>query len=273
MDSQEQTGAAVAADYNPFDTGNMATGGGLWDGKKVTITRAIAKIEALVYGDGKPVIDEKTHKQSLQIGLFVSGIAEGEEKERTEPYTCGDKLTPDADGESFSSKDGTPPKFHVNSGLGKFVTALISAGFPVKELQANPAKYVGQQKWSKLVGAQIVFKAEAKRATDGTVRKDKKGYDKNFFLPVKFEGMAAGVVQSGGTAAASSPTQDAIVAKASDLVMVALAGGPLGRAALVQQLAQKLVGDPDSNAIIQLVVRDDFHKGKAWKYDGVNASL
>jgi hypothetical protein len=61
--------------------------------------------------------------------------------------------------------------------------------------------------------------------------------------------------------------------KASGAVLGALAKGPLSRADLVRTLAQSLAGDADANAIIGLVVRDDFHKEQPWKYDGVTASL
>lgn len=267
----------VGADYNPFDQGNFATGGGLWDGKEVTVTRAVAGVKLLTTKDGKPVIDDKTKKQSAVIGLIVSGLAEGDEKERTVEYTCGEKMQPDADGESFSMKDGSVPKFHVNSSLGKLVAALTASGFPVRDLLVGVgAKYIGQQKWSKLVGAKLTFKAEAKLGKDGKPLKDAKGYEKNSFYPVKFVGMTAGIVSSGGggsVGGVARPGSEAIVAKAEGLVIEALAAGPLTRQQLVQALAQKLAGDSDSNAVIGLIVRDDFHKGKAWKYEDGTASL
>src|SRR5688572_1369921 len=170
---------------NPFAPETYVQGGGLWDGKKVTVTRAVAKTEAMTYGDGKPVMEKgkdgkPTGKQASQTGLFVSGIAEGEDKERTEVYGSGTKLVPTPDGESFVMVDGSPLRFHGGSGLGKFSNALTAAGYPTERLVVKP----GQLRFSALVGSQLVFKAEAKIGKDGKPIKDAKGYDKQSFLPV-----------------------------------------------------------------------------------------
>jgi hypothetical protein len=66
---------------------------------------------------------------------------------------------------------------------------------------------------------------------------------------------------------------DAVTHKATAAVLNALSDGPLTRANLIRALAQQLAGDADANAIIGLVVRDEFHLGKPWKYDGVRAGL
>jgi hypothetical protein len=244
---------------NPFDPDSFVHGGGLWDGKIVTITGAVAKTEALAYGDGKPVVDPKTGAQTTQTGLIVSGISDGaDDKERRETYSCGDRLVPTPDGQGFVSRDGGAPKIHANSNLGKFAAALKASGFDLSTLIEG-----GQQKLGKLVGARFMFKGEPKVGRDGKALKDKKGYDKNLYLPVKFVGYATG----GGVVG------NGLATKADAAVVAALAGGPLSRADLVRTLAQSLAGDGDSNAVIGLVIRDDFHKGKPWKYDGVTASL
>ena len=54
-----------AAEFNPFDPANHATGGGLWDGKTVTITSAKAHTGPMTRKDGSAVLDEKT-KQRIQ---------------------------------------------------------------------------------------------------------------------------------------------------------------------------------------------------------------
>jgi hypothetical protein len=265
---------------NPFDPETFAHGGGLWDGKTVTVTSAVAKVEALTYKDGKPVIDDKTKTQSIQTGLFIKGIADGgDDKERNETYGVGDKLIPTPDGEGFVSKDGGPVRFHANSGMAKFATALKAAGFDLSTLHVD-----GKQKLSRLVGARFVMKGELKLGRDGKPLKDKNGYDKNAFYPVKFVGYANGAGApaaaggNGGGAAAGNAGggANALAGKAVGAVMQALAGakdGKLSRADLVRTLATQLAGDPDTNTIIGMVVRDDFHKDQAWKYDGVAASL
>jgi len=252
---------------NPYDPETFAHGGGLWDGKTVTITGAVAKVEALAYGDGKPVLDDKG-QQSIQTGLVITGIADGgDDKERRETYSVGDKLVPTPDGEGFIGKDGGPPKFHANSNMAKFATALKGSGFDLSTLIVD-----GKQRLSKLVGARFTFKGEPKIGKDGKPIKDKKGYDKSLHLPVRFVGYATG--QQAAAPSGNGPVPaGGLHVKATGAVLAALAGGPLTRADLVRTLAQQLAGDADANAIIGLVVRDDFHKGQAWKYDGTRASL
>lgn len=277
--TEVQTAAAAVAEGNPFDPESFVSGGGLWDGKTVTITSSVAKAEALVYGDGKPVIDKETGVQSVQTALYIKGIADGgDDKERHEEYSVGDKLAPTSDGRGFVDKaTGGAPRFHANSNFAKLAAALKASGFPVAELY-DPA--TRQQRLDKLVGARFVFKAEPKLGRDGKPVKDKKGYTKNIHLPVKFVGYAAGLPAAasatpGSAPVAGSPGGDAIRTKAAEKVLevLAAAGAPVTRADLVRTLATKLAGDADANAVIGLVVRDDFHKGQAWKYDGTQASL
>lgn len=263
----------VADNYNPLDPENFSQGGGLWDGKTVTITSAVAKTEALTYKDGSPVLDKDTKQPSFQTALFLRGIADGgDDKERHEEYSVGDKLAPAADGRGFVAKDGGPLKFHANSNFAKLAAALKASGFPIGELY-DPATRA--QRLDKLVGARFVMKADARIGRDGKPLKDAKGYTKNIHLPVKFVGYVQGGVQAApvGNGAAAPAAGDAVAKKAEAAVLGALAKGPLSRADLVRTLAQALAGDPDANAVIGLIVRDDFHKGKAWKYDGQQASL
>lgn len=265
--STEETKGGPGPEYNPFASENLATGGGLWDGKKVTITRIACETRALTFKDGKPVMDEKTGKQSLQTALYLTGIAEGEEKEREEAYTPGERMEPTADKEGFVMKDGSTIKFHANSNLGKLAVALGASGFDTKILFPG-----GRLKFTNLVGAQLTFKGEVKLGRDGKPLKDKKGYEKNAFFPVKFHGFVSGTGTSvAGVVGGTAP--GALDEKATAAVVGILAGGPKTRAELVKALATTLVGDADSNAIIGLVVRDDFHKGKPWKYEVGTASL
>lgn len=278
----EQTQAQ--ADANPFDSGNFSHGGGLWDGKTITVTSARVIREAMTYKDGKPVLDGKSGQQSILIALRITGIAEGgDDKERKEDYSAGGKVVPTADGEGFTTEDGSPLKFHANSNIAKFSAALKEAGFDIGSLLVRDtngaivmlAPGIPKQQFSKLVGARIIMRAEAKVGKDGKTIKDKGGYDKQTFLPAKFIGYASGVAQQGVTGGngAASGNGSALVTKADAAVLKALSAGPLTRAQLVAALATQLAGDPEGNAVIGLVVNDGFHKGKAWKYDGVQASL
>ena len=255
------------ADYNPLNPDTFSHGGGLWDGKTVTITSAAARRQPLTYGDGTAVIDAKTKEQSILNALFITGIADGgDDRERHEEYSVGDKCVPTPDSEGFTALEGGLPKFHANSNMGKFAAALKASGFDISTLLV-----AGKLKFSNLVGARFVMKGEPKIGRDGKPVTDKKGYGKNAHYPVKFVGYttaaATGAKPNGGVGG------DALRTKAAGAVVKALAGGPLSRADLVRTLAQTLAGDPESNSIIGLVIRDDFHAGQPWKYDGITVSL
>lgn len=276
----EQTQGAQVS--NPFDPDSFSHGGGLWDGKTVTITEARVKTEALKYGDGRPVTNDKG-EQSVQTALVLKGIAEGgDDKERSESYSGGDKLMATSDGEGFIPKDGGPLKFHANSNIAKFSAALKAAGFDIGTLLAKDAPPIApgvpRQQFSKLVGARFVFKGEPKIGKDGKPIKDKKGYDKNAFYPVRFVGYAQGSAAhagGGNGAATANGGGSALETKATAKIVEVLsdAGKPVTKADLIRLMAQKLVGDSDNNGIIALVARDDFHRGKPWTYDGKQASI
>lgn len=282
-----ETQTEVAAEFNPFDPANHSQGGGLWDGKTVTITSATPKVEALFYGKdkgGAAVIDKKTGNQSILTALFLTGIAEGgDDKERKEEYSVGN-LVGVQDG-AFVMKEGGPLKFHANSNFGKLSAALKAAGFDIGTLLVRDAggalvfiaPGVPKQDYSKLVGARFVFKAESKVGKDGKSLKDAKGYDKSAHFPVKFLGYSGGaqVKPAAGAVAAPVVGANGLEEKAVGAVLEVIAanGGKIARAALVQALAVKFKGQPESNPILGLVVNDAWHKGKAWGYNGVEATL
>lgn len=270
--SETQTAAAPGPEVNPFDPANHSQGGGLWDGKTVTITSAVAKTEALKYKNGDPVLDQKTKEPVIQTALYITGISDGgDDKERHEEYSVGDKMAATPDGEGFTMKDGGAAKFHANSNMGKFAAALKASGFDLSALYQG-----GKQRLkSGLTGARFVFKAEAKIGKDGKTIKDAKGYDKNVHLPVKFVGFATGVTRPAAGNGAAAPVAGALDGKASAAVIKVLteAGGAVPRAKLIQGIALAGATDPDTNGILTLVVQDGWHKGKPWTYDGQQASL
>jgi hypothetical protein len=255
-------------DFNPFV--DFAVGGGLWDGKTVTITEAKFTIDRLTYKDGKPVMDERTGQPSVRNVLAVQGIAEGEEKERRETYSIGG-CVPTADGEGFLKADGTPGKLHENSEASRFFRELKGAGFPVESLYDAASK---RARVSGLKGARVVFVAVPKLDKDGKIKKSKDGkYTENHFFPSKFVGKAEGTVGAGGGNGAAAA--DALKEKAMGIVMqiLAEAGGTLSRSALVSKIGAAMAGDKEVMKVVALVVREDFHKGAPWKHTATEISL
>lgn len=252
--------------FNPFE--DFATGGGLWDGKVVTVTEAKFTIDRLTYKDGKPVMDERTGQPSVRNVLALQGIAEGEEKERRETYSIGG-CVPTADGEGFLKADGTPGKLHENSEAAKFFRALKAGGFDTASLYDASA---GRSRVSVLKGARIEFVAVPKLDKDGKPKMSKDGkYAENHFFPKKYLGTVATAHTAGGNGAAG----DALKEKAVGVVMAVLAegGGTMGRADLIRKVGAAMAGDKDVMKVVAMIAREDFHKGAPWRYTGTEISL
>ena len=259
---------------NPFDPSTFAKGGGLWDGKVVTIISAKSAIDRLSRGDGSAVLNEKTGEQAIRNVIEIVGIADDEEKERRETYSAG-SLIPTADGEGFMKRlpDGSlvSAPFHENSEAAKFANALAAGGYPTANLWDEKAK---RTRLSILAGARISMKAEAKLDKDGNIKKNKKGYEQQKFYPVEYLGQKGGGNGNVTTTQAQGNGQDLKV-KATETVVGLLAenGGTLTRSDLVRKLSTALNGDADCNKILALVVREEFHKGAPWTRQGTTLSL
>ena len=256
---------------NPFDPATFVKGGGLWDGKVVTIISAKAKLDPMKNGDGTPVLDNKTGAPIIKHVLEIVGIADDEERERAEKYSAG-SLVPTADGEGFVNQQGQHAPYHENSEISKFAAGLAQGGFPVANLYDEASK---RTKFSNLVGARIRFKAVARLDKNGNIKKNKKGYDENRFFPVEFVGFKNGAGAAvGGNGAAQGNGAD-LRDKAVGVVTGLLAdnNGSLTRADLVRKVSASLAGDPDSNKILALIVREDFHKGAPWTRNGTTLVL
>lgn len=253
---------------NPFLEENILQGGGgLWDGKNVTILRAKTMIDRLTRGDGSVVLDEKTGEPAVRHCLEIMGVSEDSDAERRETYSAG-SIFPTPDGEGFQLADGTPAMFHKNCEMTKFAAYLRDSGFDVTKLWDEKTT---SMKASALVGAQFLFVAEAKFDKDGKAKVNKKGYTENRFFPQKFLGFKAGV---GGTAPAPVNTELHDKAVGTVLQILSEAGKKVGRAELVRKVSAALAGDSDSNKVIALVTRDDFHNGDVpWTRDSTGYTL
>lgn len=250
---------------NPFDPANFTHGGGLWDGKTVTITAVKAQRAPMTHKDGSPVLDENGQPIVRNV-LRVTGIADDAEAERFEEWSAGG-LIPTDDGEGFvSPKDGSVTPLHGSSEAGKAIELARQGGFDTSLLVDMVAK---KPKLSGLVGAKFVMKAEARLDKNGKEKKNAKGYVQQRFYPVKFVGFADGYKPV-------SPEQNnALDAKATTAITTILAenGGKVSRAALVRLLSAKLAGDTDGNKIIGLVTKESFHTNKPWTRDETSYSL
>jgi hypothetical protein len=253
---------------NPFDEANFITGGGLWDGKIVTITAAKTMVDYLKYGDGSAVINDRTGEPAFNNCLEIRGIADEEEAERRETYSAGN-LVPTQDGEGFLTADGQPGEFREKSEMAHLAKLLRAGGFDISLLWDAGTERVHV---SKLIGARFEMKGEAKLDKDGKPKINKKGYENQKFYPVRFLGY-----KNGGPPASTGQggTNPALKDKAIEVVLAILgeAGGKVTRAELVRKISAKMAGDTDANKILALVTKDDFHKDVPWTRDGTSFTL
>lgn len=248
---------------NPFEPDNFRSGGGLWDGKTVTVVGAVTKVHLMARKDGTPVLNDNG-TQAYKNVLCITGLADDEERERDEMYSAG-MLLPSADGLGFTHPQGKEVTFASNSEIAKFALGLKNGGFDVKLLFPG-----GKLNVKGLIGARLVMKGEDRHDREGKTKKNTKGYTEQSFWPVKFVGFKEGV--SGAAPAGPSPE---LRAKIIENVTALLGenAGTLSRADMVRKLSARLAKDPDANKAIALVSREDFHKDVPWVRDGTTYTL
>lgn len=243
---------------NPFDDANFASGGGIWDGKTVTITSVKAVVSKMQMKDGTAVIDDKTGEQAFRNNLKITGLADDEDTERWQEYSAG-SLVPTSDGDGFVKADGTPGQFHKNSAAARFFSAIKAGGFDLNRLFVG-----GKPTLQGLVGARFTFQAVPRLDKDKQPKKNKKGYVENDYYPVKFVGFAAGKeVPVPGNGAAAKDEAVALV-----MNLLASNNGTLNRPDMLRAVAASVIGKPNGNAILTTITKDEFHQGAPWKYNG-----
>ena len=250
---------------NPFDPDNFSIGVG-WDGKTVTVTNSAFTTDMFEFGDGNPVIDERTGEQAYSNVWAVSGISEDSEYERTEKYSIGKSLVPTNNGNSFEHKAGKPnATFNARSKAASFAKHLKESGFDLGKLVAED----GTPNAAGLIGAMLIFKAYPVLKEDGSVKVNKGGYEQYDFFPVKFVGFSKSAPQPKGE-------DTAVRNRAYDLITQLLEdaeGHKLTRVQVIQGVNKALKGDPDLNAVVGLAVAEDFNSAAPWKVEGTTISL
>jgi len=236
---------------NPLDPQNFSAGGGLWDGQTVTVTES-------KFGINRFNKNDEANTEVVQNVWYITGIADNEEVERQQRYSIGSLRATD-DGESFTKPDGSPGTLHKSSAGAKFVTGLVEGGFDISTLVADE-KVVA----SKLNGARIEFAAVQRNDINGKPKINDKGYPVNDFYPIKFHGYADG--------ATSPKAVDETVKKAAETLVLELLNAAenktMTQAEIVRGVSSKMNGDPNSAAIIGLVISDEFKANGPWSRDG-----
>jgi len=250
------------SDYkNPFLAENHSAGGGKWDGRVVSITSAKFMLKPIMFGDGTPWLNSDGEPGVIHC-LQVSGIADGDERERDMEYSIGG-LVPTADGQFYEKRDGTPGELRKTSACSKFFEKLEACGFDMSNLVKDGEPFV-----SGLVGAEIEFKSEQRKNKDGSLKFSKKGdFPELDFWPERFVSYNA----NGSQASAN----EEITNRATDIVAGLLEVAPEGkltRKDLIKELGVTLANDSDKNAILRLALSPEFHDQSPWSTDGTTIS-
>lgn len=255
-------GSAGAVQGSSQDPWSVDTGFG-WSGKIVTITGSKIVSKALQYGDGKAVINNKTGEQSVLNCWEIRGIADGEDRERTEELNLFN-LIPTPDGEGWTRGDGQQTKLSANFQREAvlFYAGLSKSGFDTKKLVRDGKPFV-----SGLVGARLEMRPEASVDKNNQPKKNKKGYTVEYHVPVKFHGFKAGI----------APVSAEDVAEAAKAAIVkVLEASPdktITKGALVPKLSVVLAGNPSANAIMQWSLSESNLASGPWTKDGATLKL
>lgn len=251
-------------DFNPFDEENFASGGGLWDGKEVTILDSKTEVDRLTYKDGSPVLNKSTGEPAVRNVWTLIGIAEDEEKERKQTFSIGG-LLPTPDGLGFQKPDGTRGQLHKNSQAARLATGLKAGGFDMSLLYKD-----GKPDVSALKGARLYFEGVDRVDRDGKVKVNAKGYTEQDFYPTKFLGFKEGAGKAGNGAVSDEMKEFATETVAA---LIKEAGGTVSRADLVRAIGTKLNGDARGPKVVQLVLKTEFSAGAPWTLDDTTFSL
>lgn len=248
---------------NPFLKENMKVGGGLWDGKNITITVSNTEVEWIKYKDGTSYIDTQTGKPAFINVWALAGIADDEENERKQTYSLG-RFVPTKDGQSFVDPNTQEiGELSQSCEAAMLSNALEETGYDMSQLFDETS---GLATVGRLVGATFTFQAVQKLTQSGKPKDNKNGYPDNRFFPTVFVGQT-GVK---GNGAVDSALFDFATSTVTDILKSN--GGTLKRADLVKEISAKLRSDSRSAATVILVTKEEFFQGNI-KRDGTSISL
>jgi len=239
------------------------------------------------------------------LGLAV-GFVDDDGNQAEQVYSAGETkhFVPSDDG-SEAIKVGSIETLNDNTNAMAFLVSLVNAGFPEDKIadkvtvfegtrvhvkQAPQPKRAGLKNQQPNQGNKTVllvsqihsFPWDAKPAgkTLGKPKAAGAGIGKPVVAaaaPVVAQGAAPAAAPAasaapsqGGNGAAHDFTGDAI---GLVLSILAAKGGSIPKAMIAQEAFKALATDPNRNAIVQLVYKDEFLKSGPWGFDGTTVSM
>jgi hypothetical protein len=261
MKQEQKAGASLRAS-------DMVEGGGLLDDVEATITN----IRFALWDYGGRVAD--------QIPAVEVELETDNGEKATQYWSAGKSKdwVPSADGRRLEPI-GNAKGINVSSNAGILLTSIVNAGFPEDKIGDDISVFEG------MVAHFIRVPAPKRSGLAKAPRADGRDFgeatiltvDKIVKLPWEKGKVARGGATSkasGAGARAPEQAQD-LTTKATETAMAILADNPGGipKAKLATTVFQSLKDDPDRNAIVQIVYKDDFLSAGPWKFEKGVVSL
>lgn len=254
-------------------------GGGLYDDVDVRIEKCRFKTWDYMGKIPSPV-----------LGLAVTYKTLVDAVEFEQVYSAGDlkHFVPSQDGR-FAIPVGSQTGLNDNSNAIQFLAALVNAGFPEDRIANDVSVFEGTEGHVNQVPQKerkgLAGDPSAKNKTLLVVTQiHKYPWEKGKVAPIKpaaAKTVAQAVTGPTEVSAAPAPAGNGIAAKSVETVMGILMtkGGTVTKAAIAQEAFKVLAKDPDRNAVVQAIYKDEFLHGKSveggvpWQFDGTTISL
>lgn len=235
-------------------------GGGLLD--NVTAKIKTARFVTWDYGGKGP------SSPALKLVLDV----DGDEAEQYWSAGKADDWQPSKDGLTLVSI-GSAKGLNKGSNLGIFLISIIEAGFPEDKLDDDCSIFEGME-------AHFVRVPAPKRNVVAQPRADGKTFEQTILVVDKIVKMpweskkTAGKATGKAAAATEAGTDVGQLAVDTVMELLAEAGGSVTKAELSKAVFAKMKTDPNRNAIVQMVYKDEWlGDDKPWAFDGKTISM
>lgn len=225
------------------------------------------------------------------LGLEVAYKVLADGFEFKQVYSAGDlkHFVPSQDGR-YAIPVGSQSGLNDSSNAIQYLAALVNAGFPEDRIANDVSVFEGveghlnqvpQKERKSLTKADPTAKA---RTVLVVTQIHKLPWEKGKVSPIKpvaaMKAQAAAPVASPAPSTTEVPS-NGVVAKSVETVMGILMskGGTITKAAIAQEAFKVLAADPDRNAVVQAIYKDEFLHGKSveggvpWQFDGKTISL
>ncbi len=224
------------------------------------------------------------------LGLEVAYKVLTDGFEFKQVYSAGDlkHFVPSQDGR-FAIPVGSQTGLNDQSNAIQYLASLVNAGFPEDRIANDVAVFEGveghvnqvpQKERKGLAKSDPTAKAKTVLVMTQIT---KLPWEKGKVSPIKpaqAKTQVAAPVASPAPSATEAPSNGVVVKSVETVMGILMAkGGTVTKAAIAQEAFKTLANDPDRNAVVQAIYKDEFLHGKTveggvpWQFDGKTISL